>query len=851
MSIVELLHRLKDSNIELGLTGDDIEVNFDGQELPAGIQEEIRDNKTAIVAFLKEMSAGHTLSAFVRERPAQIPLSYAQERLWFIDELSGSIQYHMTISFRLKGPLDREGLAYSFQAVTRRHESLRTVIREHHGEAYQQVLPAGGWSMDYREDPGVDEETLHLYFEAFFARPFDLKRDHMLRVELIRVGEEEHVLLMVVHHIASDGLSWAIMIRELAEGYAGYREGRAPRWRELPFQYADYALWQRNYISGAVLEGQLHYWKNKLDGVSPLELPADHPRPPVQSSRGASQGFRIPGELRDGLQELARRQRVTLFMLLLSAYKVLLYRYSGQEDICIGTPVAGRTQPELEELIGFFINMLPLRSRVRAEASFLSLLQEVKETTLEAYEHQDAPFGKLVEMLVKERDMSRTPLFQVAFTLQNASNFPSLKLGEAELLPEVSWNKTTSQFDMNFMLMEDSLGISLAVEYCTDLYEAETIRRMGVHYTGLLHSIAGNPGQPIAALEMLTTPERHRLLHVFSGTAAGYPVERTLVDLFAEQAARTPEAVALCFEQQTLTYRQLDERSNRLGHRLRQLGVTEETPVAICIERCPEMIVAILGVLKAAGAYVPIDPQYPAHRIGYILQDTAAPIILTSRSSHAGLPPNYAGNILRLDDDGPQIDACEDSLPPTLLRPHNLAYIIYTSGSTGQPKGVMIEHRNVVSLLFGFQEAAGADPGGSGLSVCPYSFDVSAWEFFITLCFGNALHIVKGEHVLDPAFLGDYLVKNKITTAYIPPTLLAETANVLEPAKDNVTLKRLLTGVLPIRQSVLQRYIDMVPAIRIINGYGPTETTICATFFPFRKAASPDQSTPIGKPVAN
>ena len=835
MSVVELLLKLKDSNIDLGLAGEDIEVNFDGDELPPGIQEEIRDNKQAIVTYLKEMGPGHAPSGFGAgrpervERPERIPLSFAQEGLWFVHELSGSIQYHIPLVFRLKGPLDRERLARSIQEVVNRHESLRTVILQHEGEAYQQLLPASGWKLDYSEAPG-EEETLHSYIARRITSPFDLRRDHLLRAELLRMGEDDHQLVMVVHHLAWDGGSLGILLRELVEFYESFENGRAPLLRELPVQYSDYAIWQRNHLSGRVLEGQLRYWKERLDGLLPLEMPTDHPRPAVQSTRGGVRVFRIPGELRNKVQELARSSGATLFMTLLAAFKVLLYRYSGHEDICVGTAVAGRTRPELEGLIGFFINMLPLRSTVRPTASFLSLVEAVKETTLEAYDHQDAPFGKVVEMLVKKRDMSRTPLFQVMFTLQSATHSPSMRLGGIDLLQEVLGART-SQYDLSFTLLEDADGIAMAVEYCTDLYAAETVDRMGGHYAALLRGIVADPGRAIAEVEMMEAEEKRQLAE-FSRGPAGEGEDATLVDLFVRQATRKQEATALVFGEETMTYRQLDERSNRLAHHLRKMGVKEDTPVAICLRRSPEMIVAIFGVLKAGGCYVPVDVQYPAQRIDFILQDTGAPVLITEST----LPAMMDG---------------EDSPPVTGLRPDHLAYIIYTSGSTGQPKGVMIEHRNLVNLLFGFQHTAGAGDEGPGLAVGTFVFDASVWEFFINLCFGHTLHLIKEEQVFDPAYIGHYLIKNKISTAYLPPTLLAEVADHLEAAETTAVLRRLLTGVLPIKQSLLQRFCDAIPGVRIVNGYGPTEATICASYFLFRNAVSPNAPTPIGRPIAN
>src|SRR5665213_1364270 len=483
-------------------------------------------------AFLKEQTQGTLLPVIIAEdRPEYIPLSFSQERLWFIDKLEGSTQYHLPAVLRLKGELNLEILAGTLRSVVSRHEVLRTVILEHDGQGYQQVMVADGWRLSVTEKPAKGKAGLSQYIATLVNKPFDLSADYLLRADLIRLDKEEHILVVTMHHIASDGWSTSILVKEvmaLYEGYTGNTEIVLP---PLAVQYADYAIWQRNYLQGEVLENKLGYWKEKLDGVATLQLPTDYSRPPVQSSRGATYGFKIDKALSAQLQTLSNAHGATLYMTLLSAFNVLLYRYSGQEDICVGTPIAGRNQQELEGLIGFFLNTLALRSQVRGDMPFNELLQEVKATTIGAYAHQEVPFEKIVDAVVKERDMSRNPLFQVLFVLQNTPDVPELKIGDLRLSAE-SREHTTAQFDISFMLNETSMGIFGKVEYATDLYRGETIDQMISHYINLLGSIVASPEGVIGRLGMLSAAEEQVLLVDFNNTRSIFPKEKSIIDLF-------------------------------------------------------------------------------------------------------------------------------------------------------------------------------------------------------------------------------------------------------------------------------------------------------------------------------
>ncbi|HLZ88457.1 MAG TPA: amino acid adenylation domain-containing protein, partial [Puia sp.] len=658
----------------------------------------------------------------------------------------------------------------------------------------------------------------------------------------------EHMLVLNLHHIAADGRSCDILMQELTFLYSAAASGTTAILPPLPIQYADYAIWQRRWLTSELLAGKLGYWRNQLAGVGPLELPVDHPRPAVQSSRGASLYLPIDDALQKAMQDLSRCSGATLFMTLLAAFKVLLFRYGGQEDICVGTPVTGRTQQETEGLIGFFINTLPLRSNLGGNPSFSELLAAVKNTALAAYDHQEVPFEKMVEEALTERDLARSPLFQVMFMLQHTLQAPSLRLGDTVLTYEPAGSGQV-KFDLTVTITEEEQGLGFHIAYCRDLYEEDTIRRMAVHYVELLRSIAEAPDRRIGELGLLTAAEKQQLTEKYTSAGAGYPDDKTIVDLFASQAARTPEAVALVFEQETVTYRQLDERSNRLAHYLRRLGVKEETPVAICLEKAPEMIVGILGILKAAGFYVPIDPQYPVHRIGYILGDTAAPVVLTSRGSHAVLPLNYTGQIVRLDEDGPQITAGEDTPPPTLLRPGHLAYVIYTSGSTGQPKGVMIEHRNVIRLFITETPLYDFNERDVWTLFHSFAFDFSVWEIFGALLFGGRLVIVPKAVARDVPAFARLLTTQGVTVLNQTPSAFYVLQDYLPLMENTLSIRLVIFGGEALDPQKVAPWKRRYPASRLVNMYGITETTVHVTSLPIGDRHLERSSSVIGTAI--
>ncbi len=600
-----------------------------------------------------------------------MPCSYPQQRLWFIDRWQpGTAAYNIAAAVRLVGSLSAPALESALNQLVSRHESLRTAFLLQDGEPFQRIVPDVAMQMPLRElcerEPvQAQSEALDLAHEIA-QRPFDLSVAPLLRTLLVRIAAQEHLLVLVLHHIVSDGWSMGVLFNELSALYQARLEGRQAQLPALPIQYADYSLWQRERLQGQRLERELRYWRERLEGLSNLELPTDRPRRPRPSYRGARQPVFIQAELSKALHRLGRTKQCTLFMTLLAAFQVLLYRYSGQEDLAVGSPIAGRDDRRLEGLIGFFVNTLVLRVDASGNPSFLELLARVRENALDAYAHQDLPFEKLVEELKPQRDPSRNPLVQVMFALQNAPG------GELSLpgvhCTRVQLSTHTAKFDLTLSLTEQPDGLRGQLEYATDLFDAATIERLVGHWRVLLEGIVADPEQRISHLPLLTEAERHQLLIEWNDTAVEYPRDRCIHQLFEAQVERTPEATALVYEAQQLTYRELNARANRLAHHLRSLGVGPEVLVGVCLERSLELVVGLLAILKAGGAYVPLDPSYPAERLAFMLQDTQAPVLLTEQRSLARLPA-YAGHAVCLERDAARIAQHSETNPPAERQP--------------------------------------------------------------------------------------------------------------------------------------------------------------------------------------
>ncbi|MFL5383771.1 MAG: condensation domain-containing protein, partial [Longimicrobiaceae bacterium] len=593
-------------------------------------------------ALIEAMLRGKVRSSGIAPRADRdgAPLSFAQERLWFLDRLEpGSAVYNIPLARRL-GALDEAALERALGEIVRRHEALRTTFREVDGSPVQVIAPFGGFTLPVEDLSGLSEAdreaAVRRRANEEAVRPFDLTAGPLFRAVLLRLGARDHVLLLSMHHIVSDGWSLGVLDRELSVLNAVYREGRESPLPELAVQYADYAVWQREHLRGEMLERQLSYWRERLAGAPELvELPTDHPRPAVQTFRGANERIELPGELLERLRALGRSEGATLYMVVLAAFQVLLSKYSGSEDIVVGSPIAGRTRKEVEALIGCFVNTLVLRADLGGDPSFREVLRRVREVMLGAYEHQELPFEKLVAELQPERSLSHSPLFQVSFSLNDAEELGSggAKSGTHGVDPDFA----VAKFDLALELAATPQGLRGALNYSTDLFERGTALRMLGHLARVLEQAAARPEVRLSELELLSAEERGLVVDAWNRTAAGYPADRCVHERFEEQAARTPGAVAVRFAEESLTYGELNERANRLAHHLAGLGVRPETRVALCLERGPEMVVAVLAVLKAGGAYVPLDPAYPAERLAFVLADAAVPVLVTQESLRAAL----------------------------------------------------------------------------------------------------------------------------------------------------------------------------------------------------------------------
>ena len=778
-------------------------------------------------------------------------LSFAQQRLWFLNQYeSNSSVYNIPSALRLKGTLNVGALEHSLNEIVRRHESFRTTFSTVEGEPVQVISPTLNVSLsgvDLRETAESErEDKSRRRVDEEARRPFDLARGPLFRATLIRLGDDDHILVLTMHHIVSDGWSMGVLFQELSVLYGAFSRGKPPALPDLPIQYADFASWQRGWLQGEVLDRQLSYWKKQLDGIpAVLNLPTDRPRPPVQSYRGARQSIELSKELTDGLNALSRKEGVTLFMTLLAAFQTLLYRYTGQEDIVVGSPIANRNRTEIEGLIGFFVNTLVLRSNFSDNPTFMELLTRVKETTLGAYEHQDLPFEKLVEEVKPERSLSHSPLFQVMFALQNA---PTASLSfEGLRTNPVPTGAETVKFDLTLSIGETVHGLKGSLRYSTELFDEATIARMIGHWRTLLEGAVANPDQRICRLPMLTPAETHQLLVEWNDTKRAYRTDRCIHELFEEQVEKTPSTVAVTFEDQQLTYRELNHRANQLAHYLKRLGVTAETVVGICLDRSLEMVIGVLGILKAGSAYLPLDPNYPKDRLGFMLEDSRASIILTKQRFVEQFRHDRH-TLVCLDAEWEKIAREGIANLMSSVTPDNLAYVLYTSGSTGAPKGVMIEHESVVNYLSWFNQAEMA----AGLQSFPFVtnlvFDASLKQLFGPLLRANSVRILSDEAISQPSVLLEAL--RACSGFNCAPTLwssLLDTSNWKEifPSIDRLSV--LLLGGEPLTNSLIDRTFTVVPHAEIWNFYGPTETTANAIV----GRVTPDQTITLGRPIAN
>ncbi|MEG5038044.1 MULTISPECIES: amino acid adenylation domain-containing protein [unclassified Microcoleus] len=914
VELVEFLSYLRSLDINIFVEGEILRCNAPEGIITPEIRAKISHKKAEIISFLK---AANRTSSFTHApivpmgRDGNLPLSFAQQRLWFLDQLvPNNPFYNVPAALRLTGSLNFAALQETFNEIVRRHEALRTTLALVSGQPVQRIAAAFHLPInvvDLRNLPKESRQTEENRLTAEEAqRSFNLSNDLLLRVTLLQLDDAEYLLMLNMHHIVSDGWSIGVLIQELGALYTAFASEKPSPLPALSIQYADFAKWQREWLQGEVLETQLAYWRQQLNGISMLNLPADRPRPAIQSYRGKRQFLQLSKQLSEALETLSQREGVTLFMTMLAAFKTLLYHYAQQEDIVVGSPIANRNRSEIEALIGFFVNSLVLRTDLSGNPTFQELLNRVKEVALGAYAHQDLPFEKLVEELHPDRALNQNPLFQVAFALQNAPG-NQLELPELTLSPQ-QLDVGTARFDLEFHLWErspnssgsnqspsnklwvdSSEGISGMVIYSADLFDEATISRMLGHFQTLLERIVTNPEQRIANLQYLSDKERYHLLVECNNTQADYPQDLCIHQLFEMQADRTPDAVALVFGEERVTYRELNLRSNQLARYLQKMGVGAEVLVGLCCGRSLDLIVGMLGILKAGGAYLILDPSYPAERSSFMLKDAQVSVLLTRQginslsNSESRLKTTEGGQvssrlqptsamsqgIYSLVDDG-EVQNLETQSDDKIHHPRvvfldtdwemisqeiadnptsaatapNLVYAIYTSGSTGKPKGVEIEHGSLLNLVFWHQREFGVSAGDRATQIAAIGFDACGWEIWPYLVAGASIYFPEDDIRRDPEKLQNWLVSKAITISFLP-TPLAEKVLLLDWPQ-NTALRILLAGGEKLQQHPLKSH-----PFKLVNNYGPTENTVVTTSGYIPVTEQTDIAPTIGRPIAN
>ncbi|RLT97984.1 non-ribosomal peptide synthetase [Ketobacter sp.] len=843
LQITQLFTRLRDR----------FEINL---ELPALF--DARDFR-ALAATLADAMAGAAGSSLppltVVERSELMPMSFSQKRMWFMDKLrENNVAYNLPFALKIQGALDVAAAEKAFESMITRHVVLRTVYVEEDGHAFQKVLPPSPWSftredLTYLKEPALNR-AIQDRIDREARKPFDLASGPVIRTHLLQLpaqeasalkgrAAEQYLLLVTMHHIAADGFSLKVITDEISFAYEAQISDAPSRLQPLTVQYADFAHWQKDLFDSGLLSKQLDYWMEHLRGVPVLDLPLDHPRPPEQSFNGSNYYFSIPKEQVQALKQLSRAQGVTLYMSLLTSFNVLLHQYTQSDDICVGTPIANRTTPELETLIGFFVNTLALRSDLSGNPSFAELLQRVRKVTQGAFANQEMPFERVVEHLGVPRDMSYSPVFQVMFVLQNSTIDEEFNLAGVNV-ESLHTAPGTSKFDLTLELSEESGVLHGDLEYSTDLFEEDTIIRMVEHFKQVIGSAITDPNQAIGSLNILTADDRQRLLQEYNATDADLPLDDCIHSLFERQVVAQPDAVALVSGTERLTYGQLNERANRLAHYLVELGVTTEALVGVCMERQSDMVVALLAILKAGGAYVPIDPNYPADRVAYMLEDASAPLVISQSSLAAMLPAAGAGfQPLFLDQVEPQLRDASTENPALEIAADRLAYVIYTSGSTGKPKGVMISHGNATALIHWALSVYSAQDLAGVLAATSICFDLSVYELFVTLAAGGK--VILAENVLA---LPTLPARSEVVLVNTVPSAIA--ALLRERAiPDSVKVINLAGEALA--ASLVDGLYQHTRVERVYDLYGPSEDTTYSTY----TLREPGKPATIGRPISN
>ena len=869
-STFEFLCQLKSLSINLETDGDRLRCHAPDGVLTPTLRQEIAGRKTEIIFLLKEakqLKISEQLSIQPVPRNGKLPLSFAQQRLWFVHQISpDSTAYNMLEALRLDGSPNIVALLQSLNELIRRHEVLRTTFSTVDGEPIQVIAPDTALTLPIHDLQGLstEEQTeqIRQIAKSEASKPFDLAVGPLVQFTLLQLSNQEYVLLLKMHHIIYDGWSLNIFFGELSQLYAAFSQGLPNPLPKLPIQYADFAVWQRQWLTGVVLDRQLNYWQKQLAGAPlVLELSGNRQRSPVQTFQGGIESFKLDHDLTQRLKQLSQESDTTLFMTLLAAFLVLVSRYSGQLDIVVGSPIANRNSPAIEKLMGFFANTLALRGDLSGNPSFTDFLAQVRQTTLSAYSHQDLPFEMLVEKLQPDRDLSRNPLVQVIFSLQNtpqsSANLPGLSIQNIPLPLDVR-----ARFDLEVNYWEIPSGLEGVWCYNTDLFDATTIAQITQHFQTLLKAIVANPKARISELSLLSQAERHQLLVEWNDTQVDYPEDLCIHQLFEEQVKRTPDAVAVVFENQQLTYGELNSRANQLAHYLQSLGVGADVLVGLCVERTVEMVVGLLGILKAGGAYLPLDPEYPTERLSFILEDAQVSVLLTQQSLQGKLPQHQA-QLICLDTDWHLIAECsqDNTLAQQALgiaeggrnaiadvQATNLAYVIYTSGSTGQPKGVEVVHRAVNRLLFGVNYVH-LDATQRFLQIAPISFDASTFEIWGALLHG-AKCVLFPESIPTAKSLRNEIDKHGITILWLTAALFNSIID--DDPQALAGIEQLLIGGEALSVAHVHRASEALPFTQIINGYGPTEGTTFTCCYPIpRQIDTTIKSIPIGRAITN
>ncbi|PCK29550.1 non-ribosomal peptide synthetase [Pseudoalteromonas piscicida] len=851
MSAIKLNNQLKQIGIKLWLEQGNIKFAAPKGKMTQELLSKIKEQKAELLLLLQQIDDHKKKFATIEplDEAVAAPLSLAQQRLWVIDKLSDNqSQYNIPLAISLKGELDVAALDAAFEQIVERHYALRTRFSEQDGRGTQ--LIAGNTFELIQKDFRTNPASIQSYLVEQAKTGFDLQNDNLFRVHLLQKATQEWVLLIVMHHIISDGWSIGVLVKELTELYDASVNNRAPQIAPLAIQYRDFSSWQRQWMQGHVLETELDYWHQRLESIPAVHsLPLDKSRPTQQTFDGDCIFSSLGHELSQQLRTLARQQGTSLFILLEIAFAVLVSKYSREQDVVIGTPIANRMHPAVNPLIGFFVNTLVLRNHIDSSLSFEELLKQQNRQILQDFEHQNIPFESLVEHLNPQRDLSHSPLFQIMFALQDSRE---VTLNLPNVIAEgVDIDSKTTMFDLNVQVHDDGNGLEVGWEFNVDLFERDAVQQLASCYQVLLGAIVEQPGMLVSELPLLTQTQQNYLLNTLNDTEQAFDKHVCIHELIERQAAVSPASTALRFEGQSMTYAQLMQQSNQLAHYLSEHGVTADSKVALLLPRSFELVVAMLATLKAGGAYVPIDNEVPSERLHYILNDAQPTLILTTQELQPALKGENSVAI-----DSPEFVAGLTGYPDTKNTVHeaaansrNLAYIIYTSGSTGKPKGVMVEHQALVNRLMWMQNAYQLTHADTVLQKTPYSFDVSVWEFFWPLMIGSKLVLAKPLGHKDPAYLTQLIQNEGVTTVHFVPSMLSVFLSMTDSKACN-SIQRVFCSGEALPTDLQNRFFGIFNNTELHNLYGPTEAAIDVTYWHCRPEHDRSR-VPIGKPIDN